>query len=173
MIYLSLVIAYLAHPGEFGALFGERLHFEGIYAVFLLAARGVTVWVERLRISRTALAYAVGLLSFVQLNQQAVAALTVGRLIEPYRKVRDAASQARINGAVLLHDSSGFVAKHFNINEADWPRAPRVLLVDADPEHRNDWACRYHASTWTVVEYDPIAHSAVLKSAPTNCKDVP
>ena len=127
---------------------------------------------ERLRISRKALAYVLGLLTFLQLNQQAVAALTVARLIEPYRKIRGAISQPGITGAVFLHDSPGFVAKHFNINESDWPHATRVFLLDADPEHRNDWACRFHASTWTMVEYDPIAHTALLTSAPTNCGDV-
>src|SRR5258708_4945630 len=35
-IYLGLVLAYLAHTEGSGVQFGERFHFEGIFAVFLL-----------------------------------------------------------------------------------------------------------------------------------------
>lgn len=171
IIYLGLVIAYLAHPGEFGGFFGERFHFEVIYAVFLLAARGATLWVERLKIAQRAVAYVLGLFTFLQVNQQAVTTLTISRLVEPYRMVRDAAFKSTM-GAVFLHDSPGFVAKHFNINEADWAHAPRVFLIDAEPERRNDWACRFHASTWTSVGYDPVSRAAVSTSAPTHCLGV-
>lgn len=167
-IYLSLVIAYLAHPEGSGNFFGERFHFEGIFAVFLLAARGAALLFERWRLSRAATALVLGLLAVLQLNQQAATAITVSRQGEPYRKIRAATAQVP-NGIVFLHDSPGFVAKHFNLNQADWRHAPHIFLVDADPDARNEWTCRYEASTWTVADYDPKTHSAVLDTESANC----
>ena len=167
-IYVSLVIAYLAHPEGSGNFFGERFHFEGIFAVFLLAARGTTLLIERRRLSRTAIAYVFAVLAFLQLSLQAAAAISVARQGEPYRKIRAASAHAP-KGIVFLHDGPGFVAKHFNLNQPDWRHASHVFLVDADPDHRNQWACRYESSSWTVAEYDPKTHSAVLNTEPANC----
>ena len=167
-IYVSLVIAYLAHPEGSGNFFGERFHFEGIFAVFLLAARGTTLLIERRRLSRTAIACVFAVLAFLQLSQQAAAAISVARQGEPYRKIRAASAHAP-KGIVFLHDGPGFVAKHFNLNQPDWRHASHVFLVDADPDHRNQWACRYESSSWTVAKYDPKTHSAVLNTEPANC----
>jgi len=168
-LYLGLVIAYLAHPEGSGVFFGERFHFEGMFAVFLLAARGLTLLAQRWNLSRLNLASALSLVAFIQVNQQAVTALTVARQGEPYRKIRAAVSQPSVTGVVFLHDGPGFVAKHFNLNQADWAHAPRLFLVDAEPDRRNEWACSYHASSWTVAEYDPATRSAILKGDHANC----
>ena len=170
-IYLSLVLAYLAHPQGSGVFFGERFHFEGIYAVLLLAARGAMLLFQRWRVSRQAAISVFGLLAILQLSQQTTAALTVARNGEPFRKIRTAALQAPA-GVVFLSDSSGFLGKHFNLNDPDWPHASHIFLVDADRDHRNAWACRYHAATWTVAQYDPTTHSAILTSQPANCAAV-
>jgi hypothetical protein len=167
-IYLSLFIAYLAHPEGSGVFLGERFHFEGIFAVFLLAARGAMLLAQRWRLSRAAAISVLALLSLLQAGQQAAAALTVARNGEPYRKIRTATTHAP-EGVVFLRDSPGFVAKHFNLNQADWPHARHVFLVDADPDRRNEWACRFHVSTWTLAEYDPATHSAILTPEPANC----
>jgi hypothetical protein len=58
----------------------------------------------------------------------------VSKLGEPYRKVRVAVAHSNISGLVFVHDSPGFVAMHFNLNEADWRHASHVYLVDADAE---------------------------------------
>lgn len=168
-IYLSLVLAYLAHPEGSGVFFGERFHFEGIFAVFLLAARGVMLLVERWRLSQTAVARVLILLSILQVSQQAATAVTVGRQGEPYRRIRAATRHAPA-GIVFLHDSPGFVAMHFNLNQADWGHARHVFLVDADPDRRQEWACLFHAQTWTLAEYDPRTHSAVLTTEPVRCQ---
>jgi hypothetical protein len=168
-IYLALFFAYLAHPEGSGVYFGERFHFEGIFAVFLLAARGLVLLAQRWSLPRYALASALGLLAVLQVSQQAVAALTVARDGEPYRKIRAAVSQPSVTGVVFLRDTPPFVAKHFNLNQAEWAHAPRIFLVDFEPDRRNEWACRYHATNWTVAEYDPVTRSAVLQGSPTNC----
>ncbi len=167
-IYLSLVLAYLAHPQGSGVLFGERFHFEGIYAVFLLAARGALLLVQRWRVPRQAALSLFVLLVILQLSQQGAAALTVARHGEPFRKIRAAVLDAPA-GVVFLSDGGGFLGKHFNLNQPDWPHASHVFLVDADRDQRNAWACRYHAASWTVAQYDPATHSAILTSQPANC----
>lgn len=96
-------------------------------------------------------------------------ALILARREEPYRKVRAAVSLPGITGVVFLHDSPGFIAKHFNLNDADWMHADRLFLVDAEPEHRNDWACRYRIGAWNVAEYNSASHSAVLTTDRANC----
>jgi hypothetical protein len=93
----------------------------------------------------------------------------VSKLGEPYRKVRAAFASTNISGLVFLHDSPGFVAMHFNLNEADWRHASHIYLVDADAERRVEWACRYGFSQWLVVGYDPHAHAATLDRGQTQC----
>ena len=70
--------------GGIRQFFGERFHFEGIYAVFLLAGRGAALLVERWQLSRAATAFALALLTVLQLNQQAATAITVAWQGEPY-----------------------------------------------------------------------------------------
>ena len=115
-VYLALFFVYLAHPEGSGVFFGERLHFEGIFAVFVLAARGLALLAQRWSLPRYALASALGLLTILQVSQQALTAVTVAREGEPYRKIRAAVSQTSVTGVVFLLDSPGFVAKHFNLN---------------------------------------------------------
>jgi hypothetical protein len=74
-----------------------------------------------------------------------------------------------VAGLLFLHDSPGFVAKHFNLNEADWHHSSRIFLVDADADRRAEWACRYGFSRWLVVSYDPQAHVATLDRGQTEC----
>jgi hypothetical protein len=143
--------------------------WKGIFAVFVRAARGLALLAQRWSLPRYALASALGLLAILQVSQQALTAVTVAREGEPYRKIRAAVSQPSVSGVVCLRESHGFVAKHFDLNQADWAHAPRIFLVDFEPDRRNEWACRYHATNWTVAEYDPVTRSAVLQGSPTNC----
>jgi len=167
-IYLSLWVAYLAHPEGSGVFFGERFHFEGIFAVFLLAARGAFLLVQRWNPSPRRAAAVLVALSMIQVSQQAAAAITVARKGEPYRRIRAATSHAPA-GIVFLQDGPGFVAKHFNLNQPDWRKAVHVFLVDAEPNLRNEWACRYGASTWTLARYDPKTHAAIVTTQPAQC----
>ena len=168
-MYLSLVLAYLAHPEGYGVLFGERFHFEAFFAVAILAARGLQLLVERWQTERRAAVSALVLFGALQLGQQAACIHTVWRMGEPYRKIRAAVSRPEVSGLVFLHDSGPFVAKHFNLNDADWRHASRIYLVDAQPDRRADWACRYGFPQWSVVSYNARAHEAVLWEEKTDC----
>jgi len=167
-IYFGLVLAYLAHPYGSGIFFGERFHFEAAFSVFILAARGATLLAQRWKIPGKTTALVLLALSFLQISHQALAILSIAQQSEPYRKVRSMTARAP-SGVVFLQDGPGFVAKHFNINQADWPHARHVFLIDADPNHRNEWACRLHVSTWTVAQYDPETRSALLTTEPAMC----
>jgi 4-amino-4-deoxy-L-arabinose transferase-like glycosyltransferase len=168
-IYCGLVVAYLLHTGGYAVFFGERFHFEAFFALALLAARGTQLVVENWQVHRRSVAFVLVVLCGVQLGEMAWAVQALSNLGEPYRKVRAAVSSPEVTGMVFLHDAPGFVAKHFNLNDADWPHAARVYLVDADPEGRADWACRYGHSRWVVASYDPRTHTATLHEGHTNC----
>jgi hypothetical protein len=178
-IYLALVLAYLAHPDGSGVFFGERFHFEGFFALLLLAARGLGLLLERLNTQRLntqrwhtqrrALVWTMILFVAMQVAQQASVAETIARRGEPYRKVREALAASGVSGLVLLHDGPGFVAKHFNLNDADWRHATRIYLVDAEPDRRAQWACRYGFPGWTVVTYDAHSHRATFVNGKADC----
>jgi len=169
-IYLALVLAYLAHPySNFGILLGDRFHFEGFFALVLLGARGLELLVERWRTETRALVWPIALFAVMQAAMLAATLNTVSRRGEPYRKIRDAVTASSLSGLVLLHDSPGFVAKHFNLNDADWRHASRIYLVDAETDRRGDWACRYGLAEWTVVSYDPELHSAIFVKGKAEC----
>jgi 4-amino-4-deoxy-L-arabinose transferase-like glycosyltransferase len=168
-IYCGLVLAYLLHPGGYAVFFGERFHFEGFFALALLAARGVQLLVERWQPHRRAVAFAFAVLCCLQVGETVWAVHSVSSLGEPYRKVRVVLLDSKASRLVLLHDAPGFVAKHFNLNDADWRHAPQVYLVDADMDHRADWACRYGYAQWAVVSYNPRSHAATVSEDHTQC----
>ena len=168
-VYLALVVAYLAHPEGSGVLLGERFHFEGFFALLLLAARGSQLLFERWHSPCWAIIWTLSLFTAMQVTQQCAAVATVVNRVEPYRRVREVIAASGVTGLTFLHDSPGFVAKHFNLNDPDWRHASRIYLVDAEPELRDEWACRYGFARWTVVIYDPkLKRASVLKSA-SNC----
>lgn len=168
-VYLALVVAYLAHPDGSGVFLGERFHFEGFFALLLVAARGLDLLLERWGTQRRRLTWVIVLFAVMQAAMQTSTVTTVSRRGEPYRKVRAAVTSSNVSGLVLLHDSQGFVAKHFNLNEADWRHATSLYLVDAEPDRRGEWACRYGFAEWTVARYDAQSHSAVLVSGKAGC----
>ena len=168
-IYCSLVFAYLLHPGGYAVFFGERFHFEAFFALALLAARGAQLLVESWQVRRAAVAFTVLVLCCLQVGAMVWAIHALSTRGEPYRKVRAAIGDSNSPKLVLLHDAPGFVAKHFNLNAADWRHAPQVYLVDADTDRRADWACRYGYSQWMVASYDPKSHLATLSEERSQC----
>lgn len=169
-IYVGLVLAYLAHPYGYAVFFGERFHFEAFFALVLLAARGAQLLIERCQTRRAAVALLA--LGAIQLGQLAFAVRFVSKQGEPYRRVKAAVTSPCVSGLVFLHDSPGFVAKHFNLNDPDWRHAKRIYLVDAEPDQRAAWACRYGFSRWLVASYDPRSRSARIDTAHADCPTV-
>jgi hypothetical protein len=169
-VYFALVLAYLAHPADSGGLpYGERFHFEAFFALMLLAARGLQLLAERWQTPRGKMVGVLILIAILQGAQQAATIHSIARRGEPYRKVRQAIASSGISGLVFLHDGPGFVAKHFNLNAADWRHAGRIYLVDAEPARRSQWACMYGFSTYTVVSYG--SHRANFIAGRADCTD--
>ncbi len=171
-LYVALVLAYLAHPDGSGVFLGERFHFEAFFALVLLAARGLQLLVERRPAPRWALVWIMLLFVIMQIGQQAATARVIAKRTEPYRKVRETIAASGISGLVFLHDAKGFTARYFNLNDADWRHASRIYLLDAEPGHRAEWACRYGSPAYTVVTYDPFTHQAVFLSGNADCDSV-
>ena len=169
-IYVALVLAYTAHANDSGEVFlGERFHFEGFFALLLVAARGLQLLVERWRPPRWALVWTMLLLMIMQLSQQAAAVNAIARRSEPYRRVREAIAASGFSGLVFLHDGPEFVAEHFNLNDADWRHADRIYLLDAEPERRAEWACRYGVPAYAVASYDEQAQRAIFVAGKADC----
>jgi len=169
LVYLGLVLAYLLHPAGYAVFFGERFHFEGFFALVLLAARGAQLLVERWLIPRRAVLFALIVLCCLQVGGMLWGVHALSSLGEPYRKLRAALVSSNASRLVLLHDAPGFVAKHFNLNDADWRHASQVYLIDADSDCRAEWACRYGYSEWVVASYDPRSRAATLIGGSARC----
>jgi hypothetical protein len=174
-IYFSLVVGYLLHTGGDAVFFGERFHFEGFFALALLAARGTQLLVENWQVHRRSVAFALVVLCGVQLGEMAWAVQALSNLGEPYRKVRAAVSSPQVTGMVFLHDAPGFVAKHFNLNDADWPHAARctwsMLTRRAGPIGPADMVTRDGSSRATILVLTPPRSTRVTPIA--SCPTVP
>jgi hypothetical protein len=168
-LYIALVVAYLAHPDGSGVFLGERFHFEAFFALMLLAARGLQLLAERWPTPRWALAWIMLLFALLQVSQLAATVDAIARRTQPYRAVREAIAASDVSGLVFLHDAPGFAGRYFNLNDADWRHARRIYLLDADPELRGDWACRYGATTYTLVTYNPSTRAAEFSSGKAEC----
>lgn len=169
VLYVALVFAYLFHPEGYAVFFGERFHFEAFFALVLLAARGTQILVDRWQVPRRAVVFALLMLAALQIGQLASAVQVISTKGEPYRKIRAALEVANVSGLVFLQDSPGFVAKHFNLNDADWRHASRMFLVDADVTRRTEWGCRFGFTTWVVASYDARSRLAVLDPGGSMC----
>lgn len=169
VLYVALVFAYLFHPGGYAVFFGERFHFEGFFALALLAARGTQILVDRWQVPRRAVVFVLLMLAALQIGQLASAVKVISTKGEPYRKIRAAVEVANIGGLIFLQNSPGFVAKHFNLNAADWRHASRIFLVDADPSRRSEWGCRFGFTKWFVASYDARSRLAVLNPGGSTC----
>jgi hypothetical protein len=168
-LYIALVLSYLAHPDGSGVFFGERFHFEAFFALMLLAARGLQLLLQSWSTRRRALVWIMLLFVIMQLGQQAATVNAIARRTEPYRRVREAIVASGASGLVFLHDAPGFAGRYFNLNDADWRHAARIYLLDAEPESRSQWACRYGTTTYTVVTYDAHTHEAAFLSGSADC----
>ena len=111
-LYLCLVAGYALNRFSSGSFMGERFYFEGFFAVSLLAGRR-TAWY-------------LALLAVSALVTLGLSLPAVFQAVQPYIEVRALAENMPLkNGVVFLKTSDlEFIAKHFNLNQADWRRAP-------------------------------------------------
>ena len=173
-LFGSLVLAYLLHTESSASVYGSRFHFEAFFAIGLMGARGLDLLVERYKVSRHVLLIALALLLAIQAAHLRVASEFLWSRGEPYRKVKSAiASLPASADLVFLHSSQGmapdFNPKFLNLNDPDWRRAPVIYLIDAEPDRRAEWACRFGRSTWFIVGYDAVTGNILEQVGHARC----
>jgi hypothetical protein len=170
-VAIVLVLAYLVQAEVDVEFLGERYYFEGFFAAPILAARGYQLLVEQRRLARGAATAAALVFAVLQILQIALAGPVYWELVQPYRKVRDAAeSLGEKRLTVFLYGAEPpFVAKHFNLNRPDWQNRPVIFLVDPGLQKRDQWACLMGRPEWVVVGYDPAASRATKEFGNAVC----
>jgi len=155
LLFLCLVAGYASDRYPSGSFMGERFYFEGFLAVPLLAARGLTL----LGKNRGAAWWPAGWLAPLAASSVATLLFTLPAIfheVEPYADMRRAAEQVKLPDAVVFLQSHEpeFVAKHFNLNRADWQTAPLFFAPDPGAEARPALAQAIGRRTWVVMAYD-------------------
>jgi len=173
-LFASLVLAYLLHTESSASVYGSRFHFEAFFAIGLLGARGLELLRERHNVSPQVLLSVLAFLLAIQAAHLGIASESLWFRGEPYRKVKNAVSSlAASTDIVFLHSSQGripaFNPKFLNLNDADWRHAPMVYLIDAEPDRREEWACRFGRTTWFVVGYDAAAGNVWEQGGHAHC----
>jgi len=164
-LFLCLVAGYAPNRYPSGSFLGERFYFEGFFAVPLLAARGIVLFEKSWEAGQRATLY-LGALAVSALITLGFSLPAVFHEVKPYIQVRALAGTLPFRNAVVFlstHDPE-FIAKHFNLNEADWPVAPIFIAPDPGREERQAIADALGRSTWAVISYDPVLGKAELKS---------
>jgi Dolichyl-phosphate-mannose-protein mannosyltransferase len=163
-LFGSLVLAYVLHSESSASVYGSRFHFEAFFAIGLMGARGLDLLIERHKLSPQLVLIVLALLLAIQTAHLGVAGEWLWSRGEPYRKVKSAvASLPTSTDLVFLHSSQGsapdFNPRFLNLNDPDWRHASVVYLIDAEPDRREDWACRFGRSNWVLVGYDAVTGS--------------
>ena len=162
-VFLALVFGYLTNSESSDSSFGERYWFEALFAVAILAGRGMVLLQERWR-SLPARRLAATVLA-VQVIQYAIYVQILWVAKAPYRAVAEVRKAARPGEVVyMLNDKAdtGFHAFAYNLNEPDIEHAPVAYLIDPGPQYRDQLVCRMGRSQWTLVGYDRLQRKAIL-----------
>jgi len=150
--FAILPLAYLLHTENSYSYFGSRFHFEGLFAAFLLAARGIELLAETWALPRRGALAVLGLLAVMQVADVKGMVESLWHVGGQYHAIK--AAVARWNGQVplvFIRDGDAYHARFANFNHADWRIAPTLYLIDADPQKRDEWACRVGRADWVVL----------------------
>jgi hypothetical protein len=173
MLYVALVLGYTLHWDGSGIHWGERFHFEAFFAVAILAARGIELLAENWKLARSAVVTSIAVLFLLQLPLDALLARYIIQKRQIYSQIRVAANASmREVSLVFLEASEHFVARHFNLNQADWQKSPCIFLIDPGVSRRNEVACRFGRPQWAVLTYDETSRKPVKQEGIANCKDM-
>ncbi len=152
-LFAVLILAYLFHTEKSYSFYGSRFHFEGFFAVTILAARGLELLARRWMLPSRAVLAVVLLLGATQIAKEKGMVASVWRAGGPYHRIAAAAAEQKAP-LVFLKSGQGYNARFMNFNEGDWRHAPTVYLIDADPAKRDEWACRFGRPDWVVIGLD-------------------
>jgi hypothetical protein len=160
VLFPAIVIAHVVQTEPSASRIGERYYFEAVFAVVLLAARGLILLTEKWRPSRQAiLALFFGLAS-VQLLHQIVVANSIRERTYPFRANAEMVDRLPQRPFVVFFSAvteatpSLFVPEFFNRNSPRWETTTRAFLNDPGPEERAAWACSFQREEWVVIGFD-------------------
>jgi len=154
-VFAILPIAHLLHTDNSYSYFGSRFHFEGLFAAFILAARGAELLAQHWALPRRGMLVVVGLLAAMQFPAVWGMVRSLWHVGAPYHEIK--ASVARLDGEVplvFLRDGAGYKARFTNFNDPDWRHSTTLYLIDADPRKRDEWACRVGRLNWVALSVD-------------------
>ncbi|MFN0169944.1 MAG: hypothetical protein ACKV22_26270, partial [Bryobacteraceae bacterium] len=148
-----------SHP-----LFGDRFYFEAFPSVAVLGGLGWSLLIERWTPSPWAVRALVALLVVTATVQITLTRSVLAPAFEPRRSMRAAADQLLFTNAVVFFRSDVYRPKSYNINAADWKRAPIVYLQDPGPALREQVVCGLGRSAYAVLVYEQARPQATIET---------
>ncbi len=160
-LFLALVAGYTPNRFTSGSLVGERWYYEAFFALTILAARGVVLLEKRwggrqlvvwLLAPCAASAFATFVIFLPAVLHEAA----------PYSQIRRLAAELPFHHATVFLQTRDpeFIAKHFNLNSANWPTAPVFFAPDPGAATRQALADALGRPSWVLIAYDPTNRTA-------------
>ncbi|HZU24424.1 MAG TPA: glycosyltransferase family 39 protein [Bryobacteraceae bacterium] len=139
---------------------GQRMYFEGLAPMAVLAGAGLLAILERWRVRKSALYLTAVLFGLMQALQYGIEVHDIKARVRPSLIYRDALAGVHVPGGIVFMRTEhmpvdeGFASFNYNVNDADWPHAPMLYLIDPGPARRSEVARRFGRARWVVVTYD-------------------
>ncbi len=170
--FVAEVLLYFFDVVPGGWPFGERMYFEGLPGITIVAAAAGVDLARRWKVSGKALIATVVAVVAVQFAQCATA----------FTALRDAASPSKtfiqfllnlpIQDAIVFMKSEK-VAKNsweepwnLNVNDAHWRQANKIFLIDPGPAERARVAHIFNRPRIAVATYNGELHKAIWRELP-------
>lgn len=161
-LYAAIFAVHLLVPTPSASTWGERYHFEAFAGLCLLGVMGWQRVREQWGVSDgSAMVLGVGLVA-VQAVQFVVLGAPVLEGVKMQKAVRELGDRMDRGGVVVFLDPDTTSAKHMNMNEGAWWKAPRVFLVDPGEARRAFVMRAMGREEYVVLWYDKAAREAKL-----------
>ncbi len=148
---------------------GQRMYFEGLPGIAVLAGAGAAWLIQRFRVPARALIVCAAFLAVVQ----------VADFVDLQRDIRPRLRRTsgflphiqalHLDRAIVfmrpIAEPEAFEPRNFNPNVADWRNSPKVYLLDPGPDRRAFVTRAFNRARWVVVVYYPKSDSFVVESS--------
>ncbi len=163
-LFAALMVGRIFPPGSVGASYGGRLLFETFFAVAILGAVGWSRLRNDLRLSAAVARNVVVSTIVAQVFLYGYFAVAARKSLTPYVAIRSSIKAMDLDEAIVFMETgTGFSARDFNENEAEWRAAPVFCMPDPGPEFRPVVASTLNRRQWVVIGYDHDAKAARVK----------
>lgn len=152
---------------------GQRMYFEGLPGLAVLAAAAAVALRSRSNMGRLPFLRVLAFLAIVQATQYLLLGQDVRTWIEPSTAFHAVLRQPGCGNCVVfmrsenLSGADALAPRNFNINSPNWPHASHVYLIDPGPERRDAITRQFRRPAWALVVYDGATHlSSVRQVSP-------